>query len=227
MAMSRIETFSRGSAETVWRSLRPGVLVARRGRSDFDPQTDTLLLRHEPVGKLERTFNFGTREQADRRIASAASLVDTLAARLTVLGRGKMVRTIESYVEAGLVRRMGYQLGALLAPLVAIPRVRAIAQQPVAWIPEGPTAFERECEPHVVLLEIEDAFRSIVVDWRWETPNVYQFTAQLVVGVAAQLHAGCGLKGWLTPSEVLRPLALSLDGGTGPLRNCSLQKRGA
>jgi short subunit dehydrogenase-like uncharacterized protein len=226
IAMSRIQTFSRGSARTVWQSLRPGVIVARRGPNRDKPPKDTLLLRQEPVGKLDRTFDFGLPEEADRRIASAASLVDTLAAVVTVLDHGRLVRTIESYVDAGLAGRAGYQLGAFLAPLVAVSRVRAVAQQPVEWIAQGATSLERDSETHVVLLQIEDDLRSTVIDWRWETPNVYQFTAQVVVAVAAQLSAGCGLEGWQTPSRVLRPLALALDGDPGALRGCSLRKRG-
>lgn len=224
IAMSRIQTFSRGSAATVWRSLREQVTVVRKGRAS-GRDADTLLVWHEPVGKFERSFNFGSPGNADRRIASAASLVDTLAARLTLLRRGRMVRTLASYVEAGLAARVGYQVGAWLAPLAAIPAVRTLAQQPIALLAEGPTRAERGEERHIILLEIDDCVGSTVIDWRWETPNVYQFTAHLVVAVAAQLGAGAGLKGWLTPSEVLGPLHLPLTAHEGPLRGCRLQRR--
>lgn len=226
IGMSRIQTFSRGSASTVWHSLRQQVTMVRKAK-DADG-ADALLLWQEPVGKFERTFDFADADdrKADRRIATAASLVDTVAARATLKRRGQMVRSIASYVEAGDAARVAYQLGAFLAPLVAIPAVRTVAEQPVALLAEGPTRAERGRERHVVLLEIEDLFRSTVVDWRWETPNVYQFTAQLAAAVAAQLAGGTGLKGWVTPSEVLGPLRPPLlTAQAGPLRGCRLHRR--
>lgn len=230
IAMSRIMTFTRGSAETVWRSLREQVTVVRRGQvKDAGGRTkEELVLWHEPVGKLERTFDFrgpGERK-ADLRIASAASLVDTLTARLTVSRKKLTVRSIESYVETGLARRIGYQLGSLLAPVAAVPAVRAFMRQPLALLSEGPTKEERENEKHIVLLDIEDPFRTRIIDWRWETPNVYQFTAQLVVAVATQVAEG-EFEGWLTPAEVLGPLDLALTGDPGPLRGCHLYDRSA
>lgn len=230
IAMSRIMTFSRGSADTVLRSLREQVTVVRKGQVE-DAQggmKEELVLWHEPVGKLERTFDFrGPKDdKADLRIASAASLVDTLTARLTVTRNNVNVRSIESYVETGLARRIAYQIGSLFAPLAAMQVTRALAQQPMSLMSEGPTREERENEPHIILLEIEDPFRTRIIDWRWETPNVYQFTAQLVVAVATQVAqqvAQHKLKGgWRTPAEALGPLQLNLTGTAGPLRGCTL-----
>jgi saccharopine dehydrogenase (NAD+, L-lysine-forming) len=224
IAMLRIRTFSRGSAATVWNSLRQQAIVVRKGRNR-DNTGDALMIWQEPVGKLERTFDFSAKPREPvRRIASAVSLVDTLAARQTLKDHKRMVRTIESYVEADLTGRVGYQLGAWLSPLVAIPEVLALVQQPVALLAAGPTQREREVEPHIVVLEIEDCFGDTLVDWHWSTPNVYSFTAQLVVGVAAQLANG-NFEGWLTPAQVLEPLQLSLTGDPGPLRGCVLTKR--
>ena len=225
IAMSHIQTVSRGSVATVWRSLRPGVTVARRGR-DANGR-DALLLAQEPVGKLERSFDFSDaqRRRADRRIASAASLVDTLAARVALLRRRRTARSIESYVEAGWPARAAYQVGACLSPLLARLAVQAVAQQSVGVLAAGPTQEERKEERHLVLLEIEDAFRSPLVSWRWDTPNVYQFTAHLAAAIAAQLCVAKDLAGWVPPCEVLRPLQLALDASTGPLRGCRLQRR--
>jgi short subunit dehydrogenase-like uncharacterized protein len=225
IAMSRIRTFSRGSAQTVWRSLREQVTVVRKGRSWPDADADRMVLWHEPVGKLERSFDFGVPGNADRRIASAASLVDTLAARRTLEARGRTAEAIESYLEAGLAGRIGYQLGAWLAPLAAIPALRAVAQQPLALLAPGPTERERGDEPHVVLLQIEDSRRSPIVDWCWETPNVYQFTAQLAVAVAAGLRGGGAQRGWLTPAQVLAPTDFEAPDAAGPLRGTQLHAR--
>ncbi|VTU28705.1 Putative trans-acting enoyl reductasec [Variovorax sp. PBL-H6] len=227
IAMSRIKTFSRGSAETVWESLRQQVLVVRKGRNERDA-VDRLVLRHEPVGKLERRFNFGDTRPTkvdDWRIASAANLVDTLAAQRTVEHRRRMVRTIESYVEAGRLARAAYQLGGWLAPLVANRTVRTLAQQPIELLAAGPTKKEREAEPHLIVLEIEDCLHNTLIDWRWKTPNVYQFTAQLAVGVAVRLGTGARLKGFLTPAQVLAATEVMQYPGAGTLRNCLLERR--
>jgi short subunit dehydrogenase-like uncharacterized protein len=129
IAMSRVMNLSHGSAETLWRSLREQVTVVRTLEVEDEQGNVTRepTLWHEPVGKLERTFDFrdhgpGNKTVAtDLRIASAANLVDTLTARLTVARRKFSAKRIESYVEAGTVARIGYQLGTLLAPVAAIP----------------------------------------------------------------------------------------------------------
>jgi short subunit dehydrogenase-like uncharacterized protein len=224
IAMSRIRTPSRGSAATVWRSLREQVIVVRRSPPDKGRR---LVLWHEPVGKLERIFDFShsASTQRDRRIASAASLVDTLTARLTVARHNLSPRTIESYVEMGPKRRAIYQLGASLAPIAALPAVSALAQRGLRLVPEGPTKEQRERENHIVLLEIDDAYSAPLIDWRWETPNVYQFTAQLAVAVATQVAKTRPI-GWLTPAQALARLQeLPLTSQVGPFRGCNLDKR--
>jgi short subunit dehydrogenase-like uncharacterized protein len=225
IAMSRIRTFSRGSAATVWRSLREQVTVVRGVRTDDGGSR--LVLWHEPVGKLERIFDFShsTSRQRDRRIASAASLIDTLTARLTAARHKVFPRTIESYVEMGLARRAAYQLGASVVPIAALPIVSALVQQGLGVLSEGPTKDEREHDNHIILLEIEDPYSTRIIDWRWETPNVYQFTAQLAVAVATQV-ARNRPAGWLTPAQALAPLNNpSLTGDAGPFRGCLLDER--
>jgi short subunit dehydrogenase-like uncharacterized protein len=229
IAMSRIKTFSGGSAETVWQSLRQHVLVVRKGRNKGATE-DGLVIRHEPVGKLERHFNFGPFGPDgidDWRIASAASLVDTLVARRAVEHRKLMVRTIESYVEAGRLARAGYQVGAWLAPLVANRTVRTLAQQSIDLLPAGPTKNEREAEPHLIVLQIEDCLHNTLIDWRWKTPNVYQFTAQLAAGAAAELGFDWGSKGFgfLTPAQVFSTEGVMEHTDTGALRGCWLERR--
>jgi short subunit dehydrogenase-like uncharacterized protein len=242
VAMSRVDSFSRGSAQTVWRSLREQVTVVRRaeepgGQGETKVQ---LALWHEPVGKLERTFDFrdyGRRVdkgelKPDLRIATAADLVDTLTARLTVPRRGVSVRSIESYVEAGTASRIGFQLGAMLAPVAAIPVVGALARTQIAFLPAGPTEQELEDERHVMLLQIEDAYRTKIIDWRLDCPNVYQLTAQIAVAVAAQVAGNLDdpdrrLTGWRTPAEILGPLEWPLPGDCEALRGCRLDDRSA
>ena len=232
IAMSRIMNLSRGSAETLWRSLREQVTVVRMVDTEDDRGNLTRESRlwHEPVGKLVRTFDFGEAgrhnpaSRTGARIASAANLVDTLTARLTVARRKFSAKRIESYVETGTVARIGYQLGTLLVPVAAIPWVRALARQQIELLPPGPTKQELREERHVILLEIEDPVRTRIIDWRWETPNSYQFTAQVVLEIARETAKGQAA-GWLTPAAVLRPRKGDLTGDLGALRNCQLHER--
>jgi short subunit dehydrogenase-like uncharacterized protein len=242
IVMSRVQSYSRGSAETVLRSLREQVTVVRRAEQP-DGRGGTrvgLALWHEPVGKLERTFDFcdyGRREQdvelkPDLRIGSAVDLVDTLTARLTLERNKLSVNRIESYVETGTASRIGIQLGALFASVAQLPGVGAVARAQVDFLPPGPTEDELKTERHVVLLQIEDGFRTSVIDWRLDCPNVYQVTAQVATAVAAQLVstiAGPGkrLTGWRTPAEILGPVTLPLPGASRALRDCRLDDRSA
>jgi len=216
IAVSRAGGLSRGSFETVARSLREQVTVVRGVHGAKGKQE--LKLSHEPVGKLERAFDFRDPSKSgakgDWRIATAADLVDTLTARLTILRRAFYAESIESYVEAGTSGRIAYQLGALLAPIAAVPWVRALTTAQINLLPSGPTPDELKDKKFVVVLEIEDTWRTKVIDWRWQTPNSYQFTAQIAVAVARKLAnpaAGATpLAGWLTPADVLGPVTLSL-----------------
>ncbi|HEX2827326.1 MAG TPA: saccharopine dehydrogenase NADP-binding domain-containing protein [Burkholderiales bacterium] len=221
IAMSRIQTFSRGSAETVWRSLRQQVVVLRKTEENG---AERLVPWHEPVGKLERTFDFtapGDKER-DLRIASAASLVDTLSARLTLERYKCMPRSVESYIETDLGRRIAYQAGALMSAFAATRASRALVRQTLSWLSEGPSPAERGRERHLVILQLEDRYRRNLVDWRWETPNVYEFTAQLAVGVAAGVGIQVGgrkLAGWCSPAEAL--IRLRQDAAARVLRGCN------
>lgn len=197
---------------------------------------ERMKVTHEPVGKLERSFDFRVRAAGeakgapDLRIASAADLVDTLMARQTLARRFRLPESIESYVDMGSAGRIAYQVGALLAPIAAMPWLRALASAQVELLPDGPTAEERAEDRHVVLLEVEDVWRTRLVDWRWETPNPYQFTAQIVVAVAATLararrgSAGA-VEGFVTPAAVLGPGELDIEGKSPTLRGCRLDRR--
>ena len=205
-------------------------VVRRRATARPGGPGEELALWHEPVGKLERTFDFRDREdksaKPDLRIASAANLVDTLTARLTIARHKRSVRSIESYVETNAADRIAYQLGALLAPMSSLPWVRALTQLQIGMLPEGPTTDELKDEGHLIVLEIEDAFRKRIIDWRWRTPNVYQLTAQLVVAVAEELATRRQVPpdepqppvGWL---HARRVASSSRTGGRASIRSLS------
>ena len=185
---------SRGSALSAARQLREQVVTVRRGvRREAGAWRPADVLWHQPIGRLERTFDFGDRDRGERRlaIASAANLIDTLVALCTVRRWKRTVRAIESYVETGTVGRIGYQVGGMLAMFSAFPVVRGAANASLGLLPAGPDEEERMATRHVVLLEIDDPFRQRLVDWRLETPNVYQWTAQVAVAVAMRCTA-CG-----------------------------------
>jgi short subunit dehydrogenase-like uncharacterized protein len=237
IAMSHITTLSRGSTETLFRSLREQVTVIRRGEvADRNGRPmRSHVLWHEPAGKLERTFDFGRPRRnkdgarRDLKIASAASLVDTLTARLTLEASNFFAHRIESYVETGTIGRIGYQVGALLAPAAALPLSRGLNKLLVANLPAGPTRLDRDKETHSIVVEIEDRFYTQVVDWCWSTPNPYEFTARVVLEIARTIGEpgkdDRKLTGWLAPSQVVSPSRQELTAGDGYLRGCQLSER--
>lgn len=230
IAMSAIGDFSRGSALTLARSLREQVIVIRKGPVDGQPN-EQMVIWHEPFGKLERTFDFDhlppdNNEQRPSMpsIALAVNLIDTLTARLTMSRHDLSAQAIESYAQAGIAQRIAFQLGATFASLSSFPPVRAMAKVLLGSMPDGPPPQLLAQERNVVLLEIEDVYRARLIDWRWETPNVYQFSAQLVVAVACSIAAGVKI-GWVTPSDALALQLPDLESPSAALRNTKLEKR--
>jgi short subunit dehydrogenase-like uncharacterized protein len=236
---------SRGHAEILWHAVSDTVSVVREDE-----------IRHVKVGRLEHTFNFKACRHAggsvepdsvcghadepserDLRAGSAANLVDTRTAQATVRRKKYSVKTIESYVAVGPVSRIAYQLGALLTPITRATPVQRIAEQQIKLLPPGPSSQELDSEGAMVLLQIEDPVRTPIVDWLWETPNTYRFTAQVVVEVAARV-AVKGLSGFVSPGAILDPQKADLNpirfpGDPTPppgelhqaLRRCTLQDR--
>ena len=180
-----------------------------------------MVVCHEPVGKLERTFDFapseaqrpGTQKQHDLRITSAINAIDTLTAMHTANRSGVTVDAIESYMQMGAMGRLAYQVGGMLSSLNALPAVRALAGAQLNLLPEGLTQQEMNDDRHVIVLEIEDVYRTRVLDWRMETPNVYRLTAQLAVGVGAAVarRKDADKVGWVTPADALGPVDVEND----------------
>ena len=216
IAMTRPRDFSRGSAETAWRSIREQVTVVRGVESTRgDSLGRQMKATHEAIGRLERTFDFAYHEdpsasaaRRDLRIATAVEAIDTLTAQRTATRRGFFAQNIETYMDMGAGGRLAYQVGALTAPIAAMTWVRELANFQIGFLPPGPSETEREAQRHVVVLEVEDVYREKVIDLRFETPNAYQFTAQVAIAAASRLAsepagAKVPLTGWLTPSQVL------------------------
>jgi hypothetical protein len=233
IALLQSMDLSRGNVATVARSLREQVAVIRKGqiRDPGNPHEE-LVVSHEPVGKLEHAFDFDSlakddkqAEKEDRprpkssrlRIASAANLIDTLTAKHTCARRGLRPSRIESYIEMGTINRIAYQFASALSPFTSSPLARSAIAAELTLLPDGPAPSD--LQSNVVVLEIEDPYHERLIDWRWETPNVYQFTAQLAVAVAIGVATlGARRPGWLTPAD-----ALSLGGPDNvksALRDC-------
>jgi short subunit dehydrogenase-like uncharacterized protein len=216
IATSRIGTVSRGSVETLSRSVREQVAIVREGEGTH------WNLDYVPAGMLERTIDFSVGDAPDaparQRIASAANMIDTVAARATARGMRVGVASIVSFIETTRTGRLAFTASTLLAPLFAIPAFRAAATVPIAMLPEGPTADERRAEPHTVVLEIEDRLGAPLVQWRLQTPNAYDFTAVAVTAVAeglakdrvADFATAKRYAGWVTPGQVLCGEAASI-----------------
>jgi hypothetical protein len=232
--MSRLASYTRGSALSAWRSLREQVTIVRKGvRNDQHGTPHTqLVLWHEPLGKLEHAFDFTAHPNVETppgarlRIAGAANFIDTLAARRTLAGEKLIARSIVSYLELGTLSRVGYALGGVVAPLTALPGIDGLARAQLALLPGSLTPAELQ-QTQIVVLQIEGPHRELLVDWLWETPNAYQFTAQIAVEVARKVAQGRPGGGWLTPADILRLGAKSLDGAPGAMRGCALTRRQA
>ena len=225
--------FSRGSAETAARLLREQVMTIRKGwtRNHRGEWIEKLVKWHEPIGKLEHTFDFDDRDKRQEphpRITSAANLIDTLTARTTLERHELSVKAIESYVETGDLGRIAYQLGGMFASFVTLPWVRSLTDAQLSFLSDGPGPQELKQERHVVVVEIEDQYRTRLIDWRLETPNVYQFTAQLAIAVARSV-VDQKLAGWITPAHALNLPTDALDRKDAErdkaLRGCKRQGR--
>jgi short subunit dehydrogenase-like uncharacterized protein len=214
IAAAQFADVSRGSALTALRLARTQVAVVREGlvRDSGGRLRRQSVVSHEPVGRLERMFDLGPHggrgsESNERRplcVASAANMIDTLAAKHRIESRNLKADTIESYLEMGTLNRLAYQFAGMFSPFAAFPLVSAAVSAPLRLLPDGPTRSERLRQGHVIALQIEGPYRERIVDWRWETPNAYQFTAQLVVAVAFGLAVPQALTGWVTPAAALR-----------------------
>jgi short subunit dehydrogenase-like uncharacterized protein len=225
IAYSHLLYVSRGSAQTAWRSIRDQAMVARPGRQAKRGQqqgSDTfcpLVLDYEPTGRIERMFDFGDaallkrrdqladdRKPVTRRIAMAANLLDLLTARIAINQAKIPTQRIEAYIEMPEGARVFVQWNAMASLLNVFPGWRRWLGAAVDMLPEGPTKDERRVDRHTVLLQIDDGEGRTLVDWRVETPDPYEFTAQCVLAAVEGLqHRSQDETGWLTPGQLIRP----------------------
>jgi short subunit dehydrogenase-like uncharacterized protein len=229
---------SRGSAVTALRLVREQVLTLRWGKRRNEKgqfENEGLVKWHEPAGRLDRAFRFGGPGDPLRpRVATAANLVDTMAA-LQLAERGPwVVGSIESYLQMDLPARATFQFASTFAALNTWKRVADLNR---FWaerlFPADAPVLKDDAQ--TVILEIDDPWRRRLVEWRLTTPPAYDFTAELVVKLMQEMcrvaaearRASKGAAadwptykvGWLTPSEVLQSETVNdlktwLEGGT-------------
>lgn len=206
-----MDEFSRGSRRVMMRAVRDQVAMVAAGTDAAGQRT--LALTHVPVGRLEATFDFGLQAapplrdagaESTRRIASAANLIDTLCARRIVerewvgLQPPEAARTaaerlpgqILSFIEMDQARRVAYQWGAWTAPFQHWGPLQALTAQALRALPEGPDAAARARRRHRLLLRIESREAQPLVDWRLDTPDVYEVSARCALAVARGVAAG-------------------------------------
>ena len=225
IAVARMKYLSRGSARTMMRMVREQVTIARAVPDSKSPR---LVLSHAPVGKLERSFDFGGGEPkhgSGIRIASAANLIDTLTARHTAERRKVRLERIESYIEMPTTMRLAYHAAAVGAVGYQLPILRELTRWQIDMLPEGPDAKERADNSHRVVLQIEDRYRQLVVDWCIATGDPYELTARLALAVARKVAETESPGGWLTPADVLGLWQSLIDQGLdSPLVGCRTER---
>ena len=206
VAFARSKMVSRGSALTMARAVREQVSVVRAGK-----------LTHVPVGRLERTFDFGIApDQRVPRISSAINALETLVLHRTVRRHAQQYNNltspdrfeVESYLELNGSARLVYNLAAAGAVALYLPFAQRLVALQLSALPEGPGDDERQNQRSTVALTLEDAWSRTVANWVLATPNCYDFTARSALDIALDLSQRrpdphSAIRGWLTPSAIL------------------------
>ena len=207
LAVSCVAAISRSSAASVWRSLSHGVAVGRVAPGP--PLNPALRVQYVsvPIGQMERTFDFGVGSQpAGTKICSGVSIADSFAAGLAALGEQTEVHRIETYSESSTASRVLYPLGAgvraFLSPAYTFDATATATQFAFETWPPGPVSAVRALEPFKMVLQIEDEFGTLVVDWRLSGANVYEMVAALSAAMALRLCVGAS-PGLAMPSSLL------------------------
>jgi len=181
IALSYPPIVSRGSMRTMFSLVHSHVAVRRGGR-----------LVSVPVGRLERAFDYGEGDQW----STALSWPDVYTAYYTT-----GIKNIEVYVEAGVLTRSLYQLGALLAEPLSLPLVQALFRFSTNVWPEGPSMRTNLSAEQVIVAEIEDQWRRRA-RVRLKTANGYEFTPFSAMAIAQRVLAGDFCIGFQTPAKI-------------------------
>jgi short subunit dehydrogenase-like uncharacterized protein len=181
IALLRPTSFSRGTFRSALGLANSRVNIRRNGQ-----------LISVPVGRLQRTFDFGDGE----RESVAVSWADVFTAY-----HSTGIRNIEAYFEADFAARALYQVGASVADIMRLAPVRRWLNDAAAAWPEGPSELQRRIEKCVIVAEAEDSWRRRRCV-RLETLDGYSFTAQATTTIALRTARGDFLPGFQTPARV-------------------------
>ena len=181
IALLRPELFSRGTFRSALGLANSRVSIRRNGR-----------LMSVPVGRLQRTFDFGDGEKE----SVAVSWADVFTAYYST-----GIRNIETYFEAGFASRALYQVGAGIADTMQLAPARTLIDAVASVLPEGPREVRRRTERCVLVAEAEDSWRRRRYV-RLTTPDGYSFTAEAATAIAQRILQGDFAPGFQTPAKV-------------------------
>ena len=181
IALLRPSSFSRGTFRSALGVANSHVSIRRNGQ-----------LMSLPVGRLQRTFDFGD----GKKESVAVSWADVFTA-----WHSTGIRNIEAYFEADFASRTLYQLGAGIADTMQLSPVKTLIDAVISALPEGPPEVRRRAEKCVIVAEAEDTWRQ-VRRVRLETPDGYSFTAEATAAIAQRVMRGDFLSGFQTPARV-------------------------
>ena len=181
IGLLRPNSFSRGTFRSALGLANSRVSIRRNGR-----------LISLPVGRLQRSFDFGDGEKE----SVAVSWADVFTAY-----HSTGIRNIETYFEAGFVSRALYQLGAGLADAVQLKPVKTLIDTIAGGWPEGPPEDRRRAEQCVIVAEAEDPWRQ-QTSVRLRTPDGYSFTAESATAIAHRILRGDFACGFQSPARV-------------------------
>ena len=194
LGMTQSRLYSRGTARSAFGLMSAEVIIRRNGR-----------LTSVPIGRLERTFDFGEGE----RTSMALSWPDAVSAYHTT-----GIPNIEAYMEVGAAARVLAPLTARIGEAFQLPVLRPLLRLSAALLPEGPAEAARKLAQPVIVAEVEDAWRR-VIRARLTTVDGYDFTALAAVAIAKRVLAGEFEPGFRTPGRVYgADFVLGIDGAT-------------
>lgn len=192
IGLSRPSSFSRGTFRSALGLANSRVSIRRNGQ-----------LMSLPIGRLQRTFDFGDGEKQ----SVAVSWADVFTA-----WHSTGIRNIEAYFEADFASRTFYQLGAGVADAMQLLPAKTLIDAVTSVLPEGPTEVQRRAERCVIVAEAENTWRQTRCV-RLETPDGYSFTAEATAAIAQRVMRGDFVSGFQTPARVYgADLVLEFEG---------------
>jgi saccharopine dehydrogenase (NAD+, L-lysine-forming) len=181
IALLRPASFSRGTFRSALGVANSRVSIRRNGR-----------LMSVPVGRLQRTFDFGD----GKKESVAVSWADVFTAY-----HSTGIRNIETYFEADFASRALHLLGAGIADTMQLAPARTLIDAVTSVLSEGPPEARRRTEQCVIVSEAENSWRQRRCV-RLTTPDGYSFTAEAATAIAQRILQGDFAPGFQTPAKV-------------------------